>query len=280
MYNKIIFLLLIVVFFIFIFKVKQISENFNNKDDNKKEIIRLNNIFRKYGKIEKKIHVTWKDKNILNLDFSIIKNGIKKLKDLNPEYNFTIYDDNDIEEYIKKKISKSDYNLIKDCKIVEKTDLWRLLKIYYEGGVYMDIDRFCNIPLRNIIKNKCKCVLPTFGDYDFSQDIMISCSKNIFFKEAIRLNLKRRREGNKNIFTLGPKTYFNAITKILVGKELPRKPGEKEFIKLRNILNNCKYIITYRENPMFDTILYQGPSIVNDKKKFYNHFNIKHWTNN
>ena len=32
------------------------------------------------------------------------------------------------------KLSNDDYKLIKNKKIVEKTVLWRLLIIYYEGG--------------------------------------------------------------------------------------------------------------------------------------------------
>ena len=43
----------------------------------------------------------------------------------------------------------------------------------------MDIDRLVNVPLKNIIKPHHRCLLPMWYDIDFSQDIMISCSKNI-----------------------------------------------------------------------------------------------------
>ena len=56
--------------------------------------------------------------------------------------------------------------------------------MYYEGGIYTDIDRYCNISFDEII-GTCppkKCILPTYLDQDFSQDLLISCKNNpIFF---------------------------------------------------------------------------------------------------
>ena len=49
---------------------------------------------------------------------------------------------------------------------------------------------------------------------------------NQFFKEDIDLNLKRRREGYTDILSLGPITYFHAITKILLWNQLPRYPSK------------------------------------------------------
>ena len=46
----------------------------------------------------------------------------------------------------------------------------------------MDIDRLCNIPFKDIINSEHKCILPMHYDMDFSQDIMISSSKNIILK--------------------------------------------------------------------------------------------------
>ena len=240
----------------------------------------IDKLFEKLGQIEKKIHISWKSQDILNLNFNIIKYGIKQLKNLNTDYKFEISNDNDIEQYIKNKISLQDYNLIKNRHIVEKTDLWRLLKMYYEGGIYMDIDRLCNIPMKNIISSNCKCILPTYFDRDFSQDIMISCSKNIIYKTAIDLNLQRRREGETSIIALGPIVYFLAVCKILLNDTIELNPCIEKWKILRNIINGSKYLITYREHPPYDTILYQGIKIDWDKGAFYDYYNIKHWTHN
>lgn len=76
-----------------------------------------------YNTIEKKIHITWKNKEIINEDYYLIKHGILQLKILNPDYEFNIYDDNDIETYLKLNLSNEDYNLIKNKHIVKKSDL-------------------------------------------------------------------------------------------------------------------------------------------------------------
>lgn len=241
-------------------------------------VTNINNIFSKYGKIEKKIHISWKNKDILNKNYSIIQNGIVKLKELNPDYEFRIYDDADIEEYLKVQLLQDDYNLIRNCKIVEKTDLWRLFILYNEGGIYQDIDRLCNIPLSNILKPETKCILPMYFDSDFSQDIMCSCSKNIIYKTAIYLNLERRRNGVNDIYYLGPVTYFNAVTRVFLGNQLERDPPGQYVELLRFIIDNSPYLETYREEPPFNTILYQGPVIHLDKDEMYENERVLHWT--
>ena len=80
-------------------------------------------------KIPKKIHVSWLDKNVIeDSNNPIILNGIKNLRDMNTDWEFTISDNQDVDSYIKENISSKDYELIKDRIIVEKVDLWRLLK--------------------------------------------------------------------------------------------------------------------------------------------------------
>ena len=93
----------------------------------------LDDIFCSYGSIEKKIHITWGNKEIICKDYNIIKNGILQLKMLNPDYEFNIYDDNDIETYLMSNLSSDDYELIKNKKIVEpcyigenNNKLWKL----------------------------------------------------------------------------------------------------------------------------------------------------------
>lgn len=240
----------------------------------------LKKIFKNYNNIEKNIHISWKNKNILNKNFNIIKYGILNLKNLNPEYNFMINTDEEIELYIINNISKEDYDLIKNKHLVEKTDLWRLLKIYNEGGIYMDLDRFCNIPLEKILTQNIKCILPMHFNIDFSQDIMISCSKNIIHKRAIELNLERRRNGCTDILTLGPITYFNAITEILLGYQIDRYPKQYHLDILKNIIKESIYISTYIEQPPYNTITYNGTNIYNDKDMFYKSESVNHWTIN
>ena len=239
----------------------------------------------KHEKIPKIIHVSWKTKNILDNESPVILNGLANLKRINPNYKLEISDDTDVENYLKQKLKKWDYIKIKNKKIVEKIDLWRLLKIYHEGGIYVDIDRYCNIPFDAIIKRETKCILPTHGDIDFSQDLIISCRKNPIYKKAIEYNLKARFLINpRGVFHLGPPIYMRAVTECVFGRQIKRKPGSSVMDNLRFLLENSKSFQTYKELLPNDSLIFKydqdtfqkGNGL--DKEDFYNSENIKPWS--
>lgn len=212
----------------------------------------------KHESIPKIIHVSWKTKEILNNQSPIILNGLANLKKLNPDYKMEISDDEDVESYLKSKLKKWDYIKIKNKRIVEKIDLWRLLKIYHEGGVYVDIDRYCNISFNSIIKKETKCILPTHGDVDFSQDLMISCKKNPLFKKAIEYNLKARLLLNpRGVFHLGPPIYMLAVSETVFGKRTKRRPGSRVMQDFRMLLNKSTYFQTYKEELPNDSLIFK-----------------------
>jgi hypothetical protein len=231
--------------------------------------------------IPKIAHITWKTKDVVNSQSPLILNGLRNLIDLNPDWNVIVYDDHDIDEYLKSVLNKRDYNLIKDLHVVVKSDLWRQFKLYNEGGLYMDIDRFCNIPLSEILEDGIRCVLPTCLEWDFSHDIILTEPNNPIQAQTIELIMQRRYEGHTNVFFLGPQTYMNAITKVLFGEMIHTDPGVKKFAEMREAMEKIPFIKTYREHPPHDTIIYRS----NDKldweklkKDFYAESNIKHWS--
>ena len=239
----------------------------------------------KHGAIPKVIHVSWKTKNILNSKSPIILNGLANLKKLNPDYKLEISDDVDVEMYLKSKLKTWDYIKIKNKKIVEKIDLWRLFKIYNEGGVYVDIDRYCNISFNKIIKNETKCILPTHGDIDFSQDLMISCKENPIFKKAIEYNLAARFLINpRGVFHLGPPIFMRAVTESVFGRRIKRKPGSLIMNNLRASIEDSKHFQTYKENLPNDSLIFKfnQDTFLNGnglgKKEFYNSQDIKPWS--
>ena len=244
----------------------------------------MEELFESLGPIEKKIHMTWKRKDIFDEPFHMIQQGVVKMKTLNPEYMLELSDDADVEQYIRDHISPEDYNTIREKHIVEKTDLWRLLKIYNEGGIYMDLDRFCNIPLRDIVKDHVKCILPFCENWDFSQDLMVSCSKNPMYKRAIELNLERRRRGvperttrKGKLFYLGPITYFHAVTEVLLGYQMERTISPEMLKQLHYIIDHSKYVDSYVEHLPFDSLVYRGDPVPNDKDEFYASEKVKSW---
>jgi mannosyltransferase OCH1-like enzyme len=233
--------------------------------------------------IPKIIHVSWKNKNILDDDSVLIENGLKKLVDLNPDWELQISDDEDVDRYLMDALDSFDYDLLKNRHIVEKLDVWRLIKIYNVGGIYTDIDRLSNVSIESVTSKDAKCVLPTCLDYDFSHDFMMSRPLNPIYATALQLNLKRRREGHQNIYYLGPQTYMNAVTKCLIGYELDVNIGTEKFNELRNVIDSSVFIQTYREYPPVDSFLYRNgqytkEQLENMKKDFYKKHNMKHWS--
>jgi mannosyltransferase OCH1-like enzyme len=240
--------------------------------------------------IPKIAHIAWPDKQVINSQSPIILNGLRNLIDLNPDWNVVINDDNDIDSYLSDNLDPSDYFLVKDISIVEKSDLWRLIKLYYEGGLYMDIDRFFNIKLSDIIDQNTRCVLPICLDWDFSQDLMLTAPNSPILKTAIELALDRRRNGHTSVFFLGPQTYMHAITQTLFNEVIDTNPGKEVFDQIRAALNQSPFIKIYNESPPYDTLVYkhnietfkQGNSILTDwqelKQEFYASYKVKHWS--
>ena len=235
--------------------------------------------------IPKKIHISWVDKNLLNNDCFLLEIGIKNLISNNPNWSLQISDDNDVEQYLKKNICSEFYSLLKDQHIVAKLDVWRLVKIYNEGGLYIDIDRICDVKLDNVIEKHVKWVLPTNGNYDFSQDILLSSPSNPIFFETLEAMFQRRKLGYKDIYFLGAQTYMHAITKCLFDEVIHTDPGDEVFEAIRKNLDQIPFIQHFKEQLPNYTFLNRQQKITHEewsiyKKHLYKKFNLKHWTNN
>lgn len=231
--------------------------------------------------IPKKVHLSWKSKDLLQDDNPLIKNGVKQIIALNLDWEVTISDDEEIIRYLKDNLQSSDWNLLENTSMVDKCDLWRLFKIYNEGGLYIDIDRFYNIPMNQILQSNTQWLLPTNGDYDFSHDIMCSAPLNPVFKDTINLYLNRRRQGCVDTYFLGAQTYMHVITMHLAGHILDTNPGSKIFDELREIIAKTDFITTYCEKLPDDTSVYRGKLTQNMlqqmKKELYSKYKVKHW---
>lgn len=234
--------------------------------------------------IPRKVHISWKTKDLLQSESKFIKNCIGRLVELSPNWIVELSDDNDLDEYLKHKLDASDYTRLKDCHPVVKSDVWRLIKLYEEGGVYVDIDRMCNVSLDDAIDPTARVVLPICADHDFSHDFMCSAPGNPIFTTALDLNLRRRAEGHNNTYFLGPQTYFHAVTLCLMGEMIDINPGKYAFQLIRKQINDHSFIQTYDEKPPYDTILYRSRLDEEqidheyEKRQFYKESKLKHWT--
>ena len=105
--------------------------------------------------IPKKIYQTWKTKNVT----PDMQENIGKIKKLNPEYTYTLYDDNDCRAFILAHFGIEYANAFDSIKIgAFKADFWRYCKLYIDGGVYIDMDMTPEVPFNEIISPKDKFV--------------------------------------------------------------------------------------------------------------------------
>lgn len=232
--------------------------------------------------IPKIVHMSWKTKHIEDHPSEFIQNGLGNLIRQNPNWKIKIYEDDEIDEYIKSQLGPEEYKLFDDCKIVEKTDIWRLIKMYLEGGLYSDLDRLHNIPLDDILNENTKCVLPTCVDLDFSHTFMMSAPENPIYSATIQLIIQRKWEGHKNTYYLGPQTYMHGITKVLMGEIINSNPGKEKFGEIRKVISQMSFLTTYRETGPGDLITNRSNTTEEEyekqKRAFYAEFGVKHWT--
>lgn len=98
--------------------------------------------------IPKKIHQTWETKNIT----PGIQSYIDKLKNLNPDFDYELYDKDDRETFLKEHFDDKVFEAY--SRIVPgamKTDLWRYCLLYKYGGIFSDIDLDYISPLPEVI---------------------------------------------------------------------------------------------------------------------------------
>ena len=124
------------------FDEKQINEMKNNSIFNVEDDLDITKIKPK-DNIPNIIHQTWKTtKTPEKMDFCI-----ESWKKLNTNYQYMLWTDEDIDNFIKEKYLDY-YDLLKKLKHgIQKADLFRILVLHYYGGIYADIDFECLLPI-------------------------------------------------------------------------------------------------------------------------------------
>jgi hypothetical protein len=133
--------------------------------------------------IPKVVYQTWKTKSFHPNCVKIAHN----MQRLNPTYKFVLYDDNEMESFIKCNFDQSIY----DCYIqlnvgASKADFWRYCVLYKNGGVYLDIDSEICRPLDELIVGDEQCIITREGNPGvFNNWIMIFEKEHPILLECI-----------------------------------------------------------------------------------------------
>lgn len=183
--------------------------------------------------IPKKIFQLVSDKKKIDKKF---EKNIAYIKKLNPDWEYTLMDDADIQEYLSLHYPEiiPYYNRINPKYGAAKADLFRYLLIYREGGVYLDLKSAMKYPLNRIIHPDDQYILSYWNcpcqktvlrndDGEFQQWHVISRPNHPFLKAVIDLvteNISTYRisdgVGKNGVLKLtGPIAYTEAITPLL-----------------------------------------------------------------
>ncbi len=114
--------------------------------------------------IPKVIHQTFFTKNLPDE----LEKNVKHIKLQNPDWLHKLYDDADIEQYIKLNFPEllRFYLLINPLYGAARADFFRYLLIYKEGGVYLDIKSGLSKPLNSIIQKNETFISSHWTQYD------------------------------------------------------------------------------------------------------------------
>jgi mannosyltransferase OCH1-like enzyme len=94
------------------------------------------------------IYQTWNTRNVPPK----MKDNIDKLVNMNPDFNYYLYSDEECKQFIKDNFDQDVLDAFNRFKPgAYKADLWRYCILYKLGGVYLDIKFRTLIPLNSII---------------------------------------------------------------------------------------------------------------------------------
>jgi len=163
--------------------------------------------------IPKQIFQTFKTKKLPWLTRVYISRFRKK----NPEYQYFIYDDNDILNFFSEEFPEEYLNAYKRLTIgAAKADFFRYAILYKKGGVYLDVDSGINKPLHKIIKNSDTALIcreDRHPEY-FLQWALIFDKGHPFLKKTLEMildNIKTHRYPKNIHATTGPAVFTAAV---------------------------------------------------------------------
>ena len=140
------------------------------------------------------------------------------------EYHYVSTEDRD--EYMKNHASERVYAAFKRLTDgAAQADLWRLVVLYNEGGIYMDIDATLVNPLSKTVEGNQHIFIKNYGE--FTNFFLATVPKSELFAEFIEkvvANIENYSPAdNKNVFdTTGP----GALWEVMKSKDLAYQPHQ------------------------------------------------------
>lgn len=217
--------------------------------------IDLDGVIYEKQKIPKKIYQTSYDNKYVSL---LHYNALQTFLELNPEYEYYFYDDNDCRKFIKNNFDKEvldAFNLLYPGAY--KADLFRYCCIYIKGGCYFDNKYILRIPLRELINSDYENIYckDTKDELMFNSIIMSikKCDELKNCIDQIVKNVENRFYGVCPLSPTGPRlfnTYTNSKN-ILLKHEITGKYYFQSKVLIKDTMKlflNTHYKGYYNQN--------------------------------
>ncbi len=103
------------------------------------------------------VYQTWISNKLGRTHFK----NLEKFRNLNPDYSFEFFDNIRMDNYMKEYYGDHPiYQIYMNLNFgAPKTDIWRYCILFQRGGVYFDINKSVNLPLREIIYKNDKAII-------------------------------------------------------------------------------------------------------------------------
>lgn len=143
--------------------------------------------------------------------------NFKHNRSLSPDFEYHYVSTEDRDEYVKSHASERVYSAFKRLTDgAAQADVWRLLVLYNEGGVYMDIDATLVKPLSQSLSDNEQVFIKNYGE--FTNFFLATTPKNelfLEFLEKVTSNIENySADENKTVFDVtGPGALVSVLDK-------------------------------------------------------------------
>lgn len=183
--------------------------------------------------IPKKIFQTHKDYNLPD----DLKNFIKNLISLNPEFEYTFMDNDECYSFIKDNFDEEFLRMYKNLPLdIIRADVWRVAVIYVNGGIYCDCDVQCVQNLAPLISDE-ELVLFLEESGGTSNFFFAATPKHPALKEALdsmvrHHNWTRDSYADLMVQNFGMYIFHDAVSKAQNKKILPYQENIKWLVHI------------------------------------------------
>ena len=216
--------------------------------------------------VPKTIYQTWFTKS-LPLE---VQSTIDHMMCKNKSYTYELFDDNDMESFVKNNYEQKIFDCYKKLTIgAAKADFWRYLILYKNGGVYLDVDSVIYDSIDSLVADGYSVVSREGNPNKFVQWMLIFTPEHPILKTCIDKCVQNISCGKVVDVTelTGPVVYSDSIREVLNDSSCYYKSDEQ--------LNQ----LSDKNGVMFHSFDYRGYANFENPYKNLLYKNKVHWRN-